>query len=173
MRNHNFHAKHVRATCCRRLRCLHTSAWWPRSDSSPGFLLTSYERNTTGKLMERAVSCIQRVCASHKRFQKDDGHAKTVCVFRVVAGLLHCPTLKKPFEGIKGIEERSKHIQHEIPTCRVQGLIIISSFDTTCKTFQSSRDRTGECYLLCSVSTAVSAYAPGVPGLICIEKQLL
>ena len=96
MRNHNFHVKHVGATCCRRLRCLHTSAWWPRSDSLPGFLLTSYERNATGKFMERAVSCIQRASASHKPFQKDDGHVKTVCVLRVAARVLHWSTLENP-----------------------------------------------------------------------------
>ena len=71
MQNHNFHAKNVGATCCRRLRCLHASAWWPRSDRLSGFLLTSYERNATGKLMERAVSCIQRACTKDSKRMMD------------------------------------------------------------------------------------------------------
>ena len=132
-------------TCCRRLRCLHASAWWPRSDRLSGFLLTSYERNATEKLMERAVSCIQRACTSHKGFQKDDGHAKTVCVLRVAAGVLHWSTLQKPIEGIKRIEERSKRIQHYT---RIQ------------------RDRR-------SASSAMSAYSPRVLGLIYIPMKLL
>ena len=122
-------------------------------------------RTKYNRLMERAVSRTQCVCASTiKLLEKGNGVVYTTSVLGVASCLLHCPALTKTFEGIQRLEERGQHIQHEIPTRRVQGLIIVF-FDTDCKAFQSSRKRTGECYLLCCVSNAISAYAPCVPGL--------
>ena len=95
----------------------------PGLDRLSGFLLTSYERNATEKLMERAVSWIQRACTSHKGFQKDDGHAKTrlrsSSCSRCVALVYFT---KKPIEGHQTNRrtEQTYPTLHENPTWQAQ-----------------------------------------------------
>ena len=133
------------------------------------FIFRKRERNTPGRRLDKiSVLYITGLCLPQSIRKKEWSCVHHLCSSICVRPAA-LPYFQKQFEGIQRLEEWSQRVQHEIPTCGVQGLIIISSFDTNCKTFQSSRDRTGECYLLCCVSTAVSAYAPRrLVGLIYI-----
>ena len=144
MRNHNFHVKNVGATCCRRLRCLHTSAWWPRSDSLSGFLLTSYERNATGKLMERAVSCIQHACTKDSKRMMDMRKPLAFLELQQVCctGLLYKNRLKASNESKNGT-----NVSNTARESNVTGAVLPLH--------------------------AMSAYAPRVLGLIYIPMKLL